>query len=63
VDANGRRLIFASERARPRNLFSQAADGSGIVEQLTDGPNAQNPTAITPDGMLANAEMRPRPNV
>jgi serine/threonine-protein kinase len=47
---NGPRLIFASEHAGPRNLFSQAADGSGIVEQLTDGPNAQNPTAITPDG-------------
>jgi eukaryotic-like serine/threonine-protein kinase len=47
---DGQRLIFASERAGRRNLFSQAADGPGIVEQLTDSPNAQNPTAITPDG-------------
>ena len=47
---NGRRLIFASERAGRRNLFSQAADGPGIVEQLTVSPNAQNPTAITQDG-------------
>jgi serine/threonine-protein kinase len=47
---DSRRLIFASERAGRRNLFSQAADGLGIVERLTDGPNAQNPTAVTPDG-------------
>jgi hypothetical protein len=47
---DGRHLIFASERAAGRNLFSQAADGSGIVERLTDGPNAKNPTAVTPDG-------------
>jgi serine/threonine-protein kinase len=47
---DGHRLIFASQRAGRRNLFSQAADGTGMVERLTESPNAQNPTAVTPDG-------------
>jgi len=47
---DGHRLIYASERAGRRNLFTQAADGSGMVERLTESPNAQNPTAVTPDG-------------
>ena len=41
---------FASERAGALNLFGQAADGTGAVERLTESPNAQNPTAISPDG-------------
>ena len=44
------RLIFASERGGTRNLFSQAADGTGTAERLTESPNAQNPTAVTLDG-------------
>jgi serine/threonine-protein kinase len=47
---DGRRLFFASERAGALNLFGQAADGTGAVERLTESPNAQNPTAISPDG-------------
>ena len=39
---DGRRLIFSSERAGARNLFWQAADGTGAVERLTESPNQQN---------------------
>jgi Tol biopolymer transport system component len=47
---NGRRLIFGSERAGARNLYWQAADGTGAVERLTESPNQQNPAAVAPDG-------------
>jgi Tol biopolymer transport system component len=32
------------------SLFSQAADGSGSAERLTDGPNYQRPSAVSSDG-------------
>ncbi len=47
---DGRRLIFSSERAGTRNLFWEAADGTGSVERLTESPNAQYSTAVTLDG-------------
>ena len=48
---DSRRLIFTSDRAGARrNLYWQAADGTGAVERLTDSPNAQVPTAVSPDG-------------
>ena len=47
---DSRRLIFTSERAGVRNLFWQAADGSGAAERLTESPNTQYPTAVSPDG-------------
>jgi serine/threonine-protein kinase len=47
---DSRRLIFTSERAGVRNLFWQAADGAGTVEQLTESPNTQYPTGVSPDG-------------
>ena len=47
---DGRRLIFSSERAGARNLFWQAADGTGAVERLTESPNQQNAVAASPDG-------------
>ena len=47
---DSRRLIFTSERAGVRNLFWQAADGAGAVEQLTDSPHTQYPTGVSPDG-------------
>jgi hypothetical protein len=49
---DGRRLIFTSERAGVRNLFWQAADGTGEVERLTDSRNTQYPSAVSPDGQL-----------
>jgi serine/threonine-protein kinase len=48
---DGRQLIFTSTRAGGvRNLFSQAADGIGVVGRLTDSPNAQNAGSVSPDG-------------
>jgi eukaryotic-like serine/threonine-protein kinase len=49
---DGRRLIFSSQRTGARNLFWQAADGTGTVERLTDGPNPQNAVSVSPDGRL-----------
>ena len=47
---DSRRVIFVSERTGVRNLFGQAADGSGAVERLTESPNTQYPSAVSPDG-------------
>jgi serine/threonine-protein kinase len=48
--ADGRRLIFSSERAGSRNLFWQAADGTGGAERLTESSNLQNAVSVSPDG-------------
>jgi serine/threonine-protein kinase len=50
---DGRRVIFASERSGARNLFSQAADGTGPVERLTTSDHLQEPSAVSPDGKRA----------
>ena len=47
---DSQRLIFGSERAGGRNLYWQAADGTGAAERLTDSPNTQYPLAVSPDG-------------
>ena len=47
---DGHRLIFSSQRTGAGNLFWQAADGAGAVERLTESPNAQSATAMSPDG-------------
>jgi Tol biopolymer transport system component len=48
---DGRRIIFTSDRAGgARNLWSQAADGTGAAERLTTSGNSQFPTGIAPDG-------------
>ena len=47
---DGRRIIFASQRAGPFNLYWQSADGTGAVERLTTAPNAQSADSISPDG-------------
>jgi eukaryotic-like serine/threonine-protein kinase len=47
---DGRRVIFSSERAGGRNLFWQAADGTGAAERLLESPNTQYPMAVSPDG-------------
>ena len=50
---DGRRVIFSSQRgglASGGNIFWQAADGSGTVERLTESPNAQYATSVSPDG-------------
>jgi len=58
---DSRRLIFSSERAGTRNLFWQAADGTGAVERLTDSPNRQNAGEVSPDGTrLIFTELAPK---
>jgi hypothetical protein len=47
---DGRRIIWGSERAGVSNVYWQAADGSGPVEQLTQSSIALYPSAISPDG-------------
>jgi eukaryotic-like serine/threonine-protein kinase len=47
---DSKRIVFASTRAGIPNLYSQAADGTGIVERLTTSPNQQEPTSISHDG-------------
>ena len=49
---NGQRLIFSSQRTGPGNLFWQTADRAGAAERLTESPNIQRPTAVSPDGGL-----------
>jgi serine/threonine protein kinase/Tol biopolymer transport system component len=44
------RMIFSSQRSGARNLFWQAADGTGTVERLTDSPNQQNAVSVSPEG-------------
>ena len=47
---DSRRVIFSSEREGGRNLFWQAADGTGAAERLLESPNTQYPMAVSPDG-------------
>jgi serine/threonine-protein kinase len=47
---DGSRLIFSSDREGARNLFWQAADGTGGVERLSESPNQQVPVSVSSDG-------------
>ena len=47
---DSRRVIFSSDRMGVRNLFWQAANGTGAVERLTESLNTQYPSAVSPDG-------------
>jgi hypothetical protein len=47
---DGRRLLFGSDREGVRNIFWQAADGTGTVQRVTRSPNVQTPTGLSPDG-------------
>jgi serine/threonine-protein kinase len=47
---DSRALIFSSQRSSAGNIFRQPANGSGVVERLSESPLLQTPTAITPDG-------------
>jgi serine/threonine-protein kinase len=52
-----RRVVFASNRTGPFNLFSQAADNTGTVDHLFDSPNVQFPTDVSPDGRVIVTEL------
>jgi serine/threonine-protein kinase len=47
---DGRRLIFASTRGGPAELYSQMADGSQTATRLTINSHNQFPNAISPNG-------------
>jgi eukaryotic-like serine/threonine-protein kinase len=48
---DGQRLVWASNRGGGlNNLYTQAADGTGEVERLSDRPTSQRPSSFTPDG-------------
>jgi serine/threonine-protein kinase len=47
---DGSRLTFASGPSETRNLFSKAADGTGIAERLTESDLRQWPYDWSPDG-------------
>ena len=59
---DGRRIVFASDRAKPGvfNLYWVNADGTGDVTRLTDNPGAQRPASFHPGGkFVAFDEDRP----
>jgi hypothetical protein len=46
-------VAWYSPRIGPgRWIFSVRRDGRGVIERLTESPNAQNPNAFAPDGTL-----------
>jgi Tol biopolymer transport system component/predicted Ser/Thr protein kinase len=47
---DGKRIAFASDRAGPRNLFWQLADGSGGTERLATSDRQQVASSWSPDG-------------
>jgi serine/threonine-protein kinase len=51
--ADGRAIIYSSQRAGAPNLFRQSADGTGAAERLTTTSTmaeADAPTSVSPDG-------------
>ena len=50
--SDGKWLTFESSRNGPANIFRTPADGSGEVEELVGGPNAQWPSSFSPDGQV-----------
>ena len=48
---DGRRVVFTRSGGGGRsNIYWRPADGTGTVERLTESPNVQVPTTISPDG-------------
>ncbi len=47
---DGKRIVWTSSREGLANVYWQAADGSGTVEQLIKSPVPQFVSAISPDG-------------
>ncbi len=49
---DARRIVFSSERDGAESLYWRAADGTGVVERLTETTNEHDPTSVSPDGGL-----------
>jgi protein kinase-like protein/WD40 repeat protein len=49
---DSRRIVFLSLRAGAGNIYSQAADGTGTVDRLTESANLQVPYSVSPDGTV-----------
>jgi serine/threonine-protein kinase len=62
---DGARIVWASDRAGGANdIVWKAADGTGQVEHLTTGANAQSPYSWSADGqMLVMVEQRPETGI
>lgn len=56
---DSRAVIFSSQREGAANLFQVSADGVGPAKRLTESPNAQAPTGVTPDGRVVMGELMP----
>jgi serine/threonine-protein kinase len=50
--ADGRKIVFSSDRDSEFNLYTTPADGSGTVERLTTSEASQRPTSCAPNGRL-----------
>ena len=59
--SDGRRVMFSSRRTGTFNLFSQAADGIGTAERLTENPSIQVASAVSPDGTRVILTQRSSP--
>ena len=42
--------MFSSERDGEENLYWRSADGTGVVERLTNSAYEHDPNSVTPDG-------------
>jgi Tol biopolymer transport system component len=60
--ADGKRVLFDSNREGPPNIYWQNADGTGAAERLTTSSNAQFAATITRDGrsVLFQETIEPR---
>jgi eukaryotic-like serine/threonine-protein kinase len=47
---DGKRLVWASQRSGPYNLYWQASDGTGPIERLTETSHEHTPYGFSPDG-------------
>ena len=54
---DGKRLAFSAIVNGINQVFIQSADGSGVPEQITEGPTHVVPTTFSPDGQLICAEL------
>ena len=57
---DGQKIAFSSDRDEASNLYWVSADGTGVVERLTESPYPAQPNSFSPDGaQLVIWESRP----